>query len=96
MDRNELNVSIEELMDLEAQIEELTDKANEIKSALKEILVAEDVEFVETDKYIIRWTSYESNKFDTTAFKKEHKDLYEQFTKVNSSRRFSIGNRKDK
>lgn len=29
-------------------------------------------------------------RFDTTAFKKEHNDLYQQFTKQVASKRFSI------
>ena len=45
---------------------------------------------LEAGQYIIRWTSVLSQRFDTTGFKKSHADLYKEFTKQVSSRRFSI------
>ena len=38
----------------------------------------------------LRWTSVLTNRFDSTAFKKEYNELYKRFTKQISSRRFSI------
>ncbi len=41
-------------------------------------------------RYICRWTSVLSNRFDSTTFKKEHAEMYKQYTKQTASRRFSI------
>ena len=49
-----------------------------------------DTEELEAGAYIIRWTSVLSNRFDTTSFKKLHNELYKEFTKQVTSRRFSI------
>ena len=39
---------------------------------------------------IVRYTSVISNRFDSTTFKKLYADLYKDFTKAVSSRRFSV------
>ena len=50
----------------------------------------EETLVMETGKHIVRWTSVLSNRFDTTAFKREHAELYKLYTKQTASKRFSI------
>jgi predicted phage-related endonuclease len=38
----------------------------------------------------VKWTKFITNRFDTTAFKTAHKDIYDMFTKPQESRRFSV------
>ena len=40
--------------------------------------------------YILRYTSVVSNRFDSATFKRLYADLYKDFTKPVSSRRFSV------
>ena len=40
--------------------------------------------------YIVRFTNVISNRFDSTTFKRLYADLYKDFTKPVSSRRFSV------
>lgn len=47
-------------------------------------------EELEAGKYIMRYQSIVSNRFDSSAFKKQLPDLYKSFTKQSVSRRFSI------
>ena len=53
-------------------------------------MLARDTEELEAGKYIIRWTSVLSNRFDSTAFKREHGDLYKDYVKQVASKRFSV------
>lgn len=53
-------------------------------------MLEQQTEELEAGAYIIRWTSVLTNRFDSTAFKKEYNELYKRFTKQISSRRFSI------
>ena len=53
-------------------------------------MLEENTEELEVGAYIVRWTSVLSNRFDSTAFKKEHDELYKRFTKQVASKRFSI------
>lgn len=90
MSKNELIAQIEALNELEELMEEAKAEAETIRDSIKAEMLEQDTEELAAGAYIIRWTSVLSNRFDTTSFKKEHNDLYKQFTKQVSSRRFSI------
>lgn len=86
----EISEKIRALKEWEEVIAEAQAEAEAIKDSIKAEMSARQVEELEADTFIVRWTSVLSNRFDTTAFKKEHNDLYKQFTKQVTSRRFSI------
>lgn len=86
----EISEKIRALKEWEEVIAEAQAEAEAIKDSIKAEMSARQVEELEADTFIVRWTSVLSNRFDTTAFKKEHNDLYKQFTKQTISRRFSI------
>ena len=90
MSRNEILTKIEALQEWEAIMEEAKAEAEALRDSIKEEMLAQDTEELEVGTYIIRWTSVLTNRFDTTAFKKEHNDLYKEFTKQIASKRFSI------
>ena len=90
MSRNELVAKIEALNEWEALMEEAKAEAEALRDSIKAEMLAQQTEELEAGAYIARWTSVLSNRFDTTAFKKEHNDLYQQFTKQVASKRFSI------
>lgn len=90
MSTKEMTAKIEELKELEALLEEVKAEAEAIRDEIKQQMLAQDTEELEAGKYIVRWTSVLSNRFDTTAFKKVMPELYKAYTKQVSSRRFSI------
>jgi len=90
MSKNELITKIEALNEWEAIIAEAQAEAEAIKDSIKAEMMDRETEELEAGTYIIRWTSVLTNRFDSTAFKKEHNELYKQFTKQITSRRFSI------
>lgn len=90
MANNELIKKIEELNEWEAIIEEAKKKAEELRDSIKEEMSIREEEELIVGDYIIRWTTVLSNRFDTTAFKKKYAEMYKQFTKQISSRRFTI------
>ena len=90
MSKTELISKIEALNEWEEVMEEAKAEAEAIRDSIKAEMLAEDTEEMQAGQYIIRWTSVLTNRFDTTGFKKEHNDLYKQFTKQIASRRFSI------
>lgn len=81
---------IEELKELEELMEEVKAEAEAVRDCIKEEMLDRGVEELEAGQYIIRWTSVLSNRFDTTAFKKLHGELYKAYTKQTASKRFSI------
>ena len=90
MSRNELITKIEALQEWEAIMEEAKAEAEALRDIIKNEMLEQGAEELEAGAYIVRWTSVLTNRFDTTAFKKEHNDLYKQFTKQTASKRFSI------
>lgn len=90
MSINELEVRIAKMQEWEALAAEAAAEAEAIKDSLKAEMLERNTEELQAGRYIIRWTSVISNRFDSTAFKKEHGDLYKCFTKQSTSQRFSI------
>ena len=81
---------IEQLKELEELIEEAKSEAEKLKDSIKDEMKRRNTEEMKVGKYIVRWTEVLSNRFDTTAFKKLFPEVYKEFTKVVSSRRFTI------
>lgn len=90
MSTNDLVMKVEQLKELENLLEEVKLEAEAIRDEIKQEMMARETEELEAGKYIVRWTSILSNRFDTTAFKKVMPDVYKAYTKQISSRRFSI------
>ena len=90
MSTTELTAQIESLRTLEELIEEAKAEAETLRDAIKAEMLNRDTEELTAGKYIVRWTSVLSNRFDTTAFKKVLPDVYKAYTKQVSSRRFTI------
>ena len=65
-------------------------KADAIRDALKEEMLRLYTEELTAGAYILRYTSIVSNRFDSTTFKRLYSDLYKDFTKPVSSRRFTV------
>ena len=90
MSQNEIVSKIEALKEWEAILEEAQSEVEALRDCIKAQMLERGTEEMQAGTYIIRWTSVLSNRFDSTAFKKEHGDLYKAFTKQIASKRFSI------
>lgn len=90
MSKNELIEKIEALNEWEALLDEAKAEADALRDSIKAEMAERGTEELVAGNYIIRWTSVLTNRFDTTAFKKQFGDLYKTFTKQTNSRRFSI------
>jgi len=85
----EIQAQIESLRALEELIEEAKAEAETVRDAIKQELLSREVEELSVGQYIVRWTSVLSQRFDTTAFKKDMPEVYKAYTKQVSSRRFT-------
>ena len=90
MSQNEIASKIEQLKEWEAILEEAQNEVEALRDCIKAQMLERDTEELQVGAYIIRWTSVLSNRFDSTAFKREHAELYKEFTKQVASRRFTI------
>lgn len=90
MSTNELTSKVKELKELKMMAEELAAEITAIEDTIKAEMTARETDELITGEYKIRWKKVVSNRFDTTAFKKTHADLYEQYTKTTETRRFTV------
>ena len=90
MSVNEIESRIAKMQEWEALAEEARAEAETLRDSIKAEMLERDTEELQAGKYIVRWTSVLSNRFDTTAFKKQHDELYKSFTKQVASKRFSV------
>ena len=90
MSTTELTAQIESLRALEELIEEAKTEADVLRDAIKQEMLNRDVDTLEAGKFIVRWTSVLSQRFDSTAFKKVMPEIYKAYLKQVSSKRFSI------
>ena len=78
MSTKDLTAKVRSLMELEALIAEAQAEAESIKDELKAELINRNTEEMSVDVFKIRYKTVKSNRFDTTAFKSTHKELYNQ------------------
>lgn len=90
MSTMDLLAKVRSLKELETLIAEAQAELDGIKDELKAELTNRNTEELDVDVFKIRYKTVKSNRFDTTAFKSTHKDLYEQYTKQTESRRFTV------
>ena len=90
MSASEMTKKVRELKELKAMIDELSAEAATIEDEIKAEMTARNVNEMAVDVFKIRYTTVNSTRFDSSAFKKAHGDLYAQFSKQTTSRRFSI------
>ncbi len=86
----EITSKIEALKELEELIAEAQAEADKLRDEIKAEMQERNTEELQVGKYIIRWTSVLSNRFDSTAFKKVMPEVYKAYTKQVASRKFTI------
>ena len=87
----EITSIIDKLKEWEAIQAEAAAEVEALKDQVKAEMNNRGVEELEAGQYIARFTTVLSNRFDTTCFKREHGEMYKQYTKQTTPRRFSVG-----
>jgi predicted phage-related endonuclease len=90
MTATELTGTVRNLKGLMNMREELEAEIAAAQDAIKAEMTARDTDEMAVDVFRVRWTKVISNRFDVTAFRKAHEDIYGMFTKTAETRRFSI------
>lgn len=81
MSQNEMVAKIEELNELEILMDGLKAQADAIRDDIKSEMAAQGTEELNLGKYIVRWTSVLSTRFDTKRFKEAFgEELYKAYT----------------
>jgi predicted phage-related endonuclease len=86
----ELEKKITALMELEELIKEAEAEAENLKDEIRAEMARRNTEEMRIGRYIVRWTSVVTNRFDTNTFKRINPETYKIYLKQTMSRRFSI------
>ena len=90
MSKNEMVTIIEQLRNYEELAANVKAKADALRDIIKAELDDLGVDEMVCGNYIIRNTPVLSTRFDTTKFKKLYPELYFEYTRQVSSKRFAI------
>lgn len=86
----ELVSKVEQLKEFEALIRDAEAEVEALKDELKAEMTKQNKEEMNVGRYVVRWTSVISDRFDSTTFKKANPQIYGMYLKRSESRRFSI------
>ena len=81
---------IKKLKELEEQKQGIEDQIDKIKAEVKADMQAKGKDEIEAGNFIVRLKEVISSRFDTKSFAKDHKSLYEAYTRSQSTLRFTI------
>ena len=84
----DLTKTVEQYKEIATQIAALERQKDALAATIKSVMG--ETEELYVGAYIVRFQVIRSNRFDTTSFKKEHADLYADFLKESTSRRFTV------
>ena len=90
MGERALENRIRRLKELEEEQKRLSEQAEKIKAEIKADMQTKGQEEIHAGKFIVRLKEVVTNRFDSKLFAKEHKALYEAYTKPQSSMRFTV------
>lgn len=90
MSNVEIIKKVEELKELEILIKEAEAEAEALKDEIKAEMAEKNTEEMIVGKFIVRWTSVLSDRFDSKTFKMAMPEVYNKYIKQTHSRRFSI------
>ena len=90
MTERQIENRAKKIKELEAEIKRLEEQMDALKSELKSEMEANQTEEIATKNFIIRWKIIVSNRLDTTALKTTMPNIYKEFLRESTSKRFTI------
>ena len=90
MTNKQLDNRVKKLQGIEAQMKELEDAAEKIRTEIKADLEEKGEDEHNTGSFIIRWKEIISRRLDSKALTAALPDVFAAYSKESSTRRFSI------
>lgn len=90
MGRNELDLKVSELRELRNLEAEVKSEITAIEDDLKAEMLARNTDVLTGQDCMVTWKTIVTSRFDSAAFKLTHADLFQQYSKATTTRRFVI------
>jgi predicted phage-related endonuclease len=86
----ELDAKVNSLRALRNLESEIKSEVTAIEDEIKAEMLARNTDTLTGQNCIVTWKTVVSNRFDSAAFKLTHADLFAQYSRTTTSRRFVI------
>ncbi len=90
MSTNELTATIRELRELRRMADELAAEIEALTDSIKEHMTREGLDTLSGTDFKVTWKDVTSRRFDSTAFKRDNAELYSQYSRETTSKRFTL------
>ena len=90
MSNTELNIKLRELKELKIMQDELQNEIDSLQDEIKGYMTAAQIDTLNVDVFKVTYKEVTSSRFDSTAFKKTHQELYNQYLKQTVTKRFVL------
>ena len=90
MATNELILKLTELADLRKMAEELNAEIEAIQDAIKGHMIECNTDTITAGVFKVTWKEVTSTRIDTTALRKDLPEIWQEYGKTTTTRRFSV------
>ena len=90
MTAKEIEAKLKELKEMKVLMEELKDQITGLEDEIKAEMTAQDTDTLRAGAFKATWKPYTSSRFDSSAFKKTHAELYKQYSREIVTKRFLV------
>ena len=91
MSTKELAKAVRRLRELEAEAApQLGGEIDALKEQIKAEMAVRDVDEMQAGVFRVRWTSVQSTRLDSAAFREAMPELYDRFARKIETRRFTV------
>lgn len=86
----EFATKIRTIKELEQQKKQTEEAINNIKDEIKDFMDRNKTTELAVDVFTVHWSETTSERFDSKAFKKDNEELYTEYLRETTTKRFSI------
>ena len=86
----EFTEKIRKIRELEQQKKQTEETISDLKDEIKAFMEKNKTSELAVDVFTVHWTESTAERFDSKAFKKDNEELYAEYLRPSTTRRFSI------
>ena len=90
MATNEIISKLNELSELRRMADELNAEIEAIQDAIKAHMTEADTDTITAGAFKVTWKAITSTRIDTTALRKDLPEIWQEYGKTTTTRRFSV------
>ena len=90
MATNEIISKLNELSELRRMADELNAEIEAIQDAIKAHMTEADTDTITAGAFKVTWKAVTSTRIDTTALRKDLPEIWQEYSKTTTTRRFSV------